>query len=301
MTALQLGLLGCPVGRSLSPAIHAAALAALGLAHRYTAIEVPTAAALTGRLGELRRGALHGANVTMPYKRAVLDQVDVVAPCAASVGAANVLYRDAAGRLVADNTDADALVRDLSELGLVARRTRALILGAGGAALAAIEACKRLGYAQIVVTSRSWSSSEAQRRSASAAQVRLRGAGTASWPSAALTAGGAWSELVEGADLILQATSAGMSGQGSGEDVATLVPWSRAAPGAAAYDLVYRPLVTPFVARARAAGVRAEGGLGMLIHQAARSLERWVGEAAPPSVMRRAALAALQGTASHDA
>lgn len=292
--ALRLGLLGSPVGHSLSPAIHAAALSALGLPHSYAAVEISTAAALRRAVEELRRGSLYGANVTMPHKRAVLELVDVVAPGAAAVGAANILYRDAAGRVVAENTDARALA---SELCAAAPRSRAVIVGSGGAALAAIEACKALGYAQIGVTSRSWRGPDALLAAASAERARLRGALTAPWPGAkaAPPLRRPWEELAEGADLVLQATSAGMSGQDPGDEVAAIVPWARLASGALAYDLVYRPLVTPFVASARAEGLRARGGLGMLLCQAALSLELWFGRRAPLSVMRRAALAELRG------
>jgi shikimate dehydrogenase len=299
VSALRLALLGQPVGHSLSPAIHAAALSALGLPHSYAAMEISTTTALRRVVDELRCGSLHGANVTMPYKRAVLELVDIVAPAAIAVGAANVVYRGAAGRVVADNTDATALASELAELGasVVGPRSRAVIVGSGGAALAAVEACASLGYAQIGVTSRSWGSLDALFTSASAERARLHGALTVPWPGAGATPmlRRPWDELTEGADLVLQATSAGMSGQDSGDEVAGIVPWRRLPAGALAYDLVYRPLVTPFVASARAAGLRAESGLGMLVHQAALSLELWLGRRAPVSVMRRAAQAELEG------
>jgi shikimate dehydrogenase len=294
---LRLVLLGSSVERSLSPSIHEAAISALGLSHSYTAINVPTAMALQDFVAEIRRGSLDGANVTMPYKRAVLELADVVAPRAAAVGAANVLYRDAARRVVADNTDAEALARALGELGVAERRSRAVIIGAGGASLAAIEACKQLGYAQIGVTSRSWHSMDALDASTSAERARRHGARPAPWPSvgAAPSLRRAWDELTEGAELVLQATSAGMSGQDSGDEVADVAAFGRVASDAIAYDLVYRPCVTPFVAGARAAGLRSESGLGMLVHQAALSLELWTGRTAPRSVMRRAALVELRG------
>jgi shikimate dehydrogenase len=95
-------------------------------------------------------------------------------------------------------------------------------------------------------------------------------------------------------DVVVQATSAGMHGAGPGEDVARVVPWSRLSKTSVAYDLVYNPADTEFQRRARAAGLVARGGLGMLVLQAARAFELWLGVAPPREPMLAAALAALR-------
>jgi shikimate dehydrogenase len=305
---LRLTIFGHPVRHSISPAIHAAAFEALGLPHSYTAIDVPSESSLRRLLAEVRRGAIHGANVTVPFKRAVLDMVDVVAPSAAEVGAANVLARDASGRVVAHNTDADALVAELGEHAPPRGRAGAVIVGSGGAGLAALVACRRLGYRVIGMTSRSWSGSEALLASDAATAARALGALTSPWPAdggdaeargkSSMVLRLQWRELAQGADVVIQATSAGMTGADDGDGVAAIVPWDLLSKTALAYDVVYVPRETPFLSRARAAGLFAKGGLGMLVRQAALSFRIWTGLAAPEDVMRRAAEIALEEASS---
>ncbi len=293
---LRFALLGHPVGHALSPVMHGAAFRALGLPHTYEARDVPDGAALAAAFADLASGRLEGANVTLPHKRAALDCADRVAPSAEAVGAANVIVRAVDGGLVAHNTDVEALLVELTDLGDGEPAGRALVLGGGGAALAAVVACRRAGAREVVATSRSWSSAGVVAASPSAARVRALGATIAPWQAASARQRGA--ALAAPFDLVVQATSAGMSGADPGEDVVEVVPWDRLAPHARAYDVVYRPAVTPFLARARAVGVRARGGLGMLVHQAALSFSLWFGRNAPLEVMRDAAERALAGRES---
>jgi shikimate dehydrogenase len=95
------------------------------------------------------------------------------------------------------------------------------------------------------------------------------------------------------ADVIVQATSAGMHGADSGRAVADVIPWAKLPAGALAYDLVYNPPDTEFVRAARAHGLVASHGLGMLIGQAALAIEIWLGTAPPLEPLREAAEAAL--------
>lgn len=306
---LRFALLGHPVSHSISPAIHAAAFKALGLDHAYTAVDAPSDSTFRRLAGEVRRGAFAGVNVTLPYKRVALEVADEVAPSAAEVGVANVLCRDE-GRLVAHNTDVGALEDELTDLGIGAAKDRALravILGAGGAGLSAIAACRRLGFSVVGVTSRSWSGTEAVFESASAQRARELGALTTPWPTdpmamPAMSSGKAsqvlrlqWSELAVAADLVVQATSAGMLGGPPGDAVARAVPWSVVPSHAVAFDVVYNPRVTPFLAEASSHGLLAVGGLGMLVRQAAASIRLWTGRTPPLDPMTRAAEAALAG------
>lgn len=304
---LRFSLLGHPVRHSVSPAIHAAAIHALDLPHSYSAIDIPSETSLRRILQEVKRGAISGANITAPYKRVVTEMVDEVAPSALEVGAANVLARTPDGRVVAHNTDAEALAAELASFNL--HTTRAVVIGSGGAGLAAIVAARRVGFKVIGVTSRSWSDSESMLESPSAAKARALGALTCPWPSEAEapSSGKAsqvlrmqWRELALRADLVIQATSAGMIGGDPGEDVNKIVPWETLPQHAFAYDVVYRPRLTPFLRVAAAHGLANDGGLGMLVRQAARSFELWTGIAPPQEAMREAAEHALASGLPHD-
>jgi len=298
---LRFSLLGHPVRHSVSPAMCAAAFAALKMPHVYTAIDVPSPAGLARLADDLRGGMLAGCNVTVPYKRAVLEHADALAATAEEAGAANVLAVER-GRVIAHNTDAEALARDIDSLWSGPPRLRAAIIGSGGAAMAALVACRRLGFRVVSMTSRSWINTETIYEAPAAQRARALGALTAPWPMPddAAPAGKLsqalrlqWSELVAQADCVIQATSAGMSGADPGEDVSAVVPWDRLPPHALAYDVVYNPRLTAFLRAAHARGLAATDGLGMLVRQAALSIEIWTGSAPPLDTMRRAAEDAL--------
>ena len=298
---LRFSLLGHPVRHSVSPAMYTAAFTSLGLPHVYTAIDVPGAAGLARMVDELRTGVLAGCNVTIPYKRAVLDLADVRADTAEEAGAANVLAL-AGGRVVAHNTDAEALARDLDVVLGTRPRGRAAIIGGGGAGMAALVACRQLGFALVSMTSRSWTNTETMFDAPGAERARALGALTAPWPAVDEAAPTGklsqalrlqWSELVAHADCVIQATSAGMLGGDPGDDVVRIVPWSGLPAHAVAYDVVYNPRLTPFLAEAQARGLTAVNGLGMLVRQAALAISLWTGQTPPLDPMREAAEAAL--------
>jgi shikimate dehydrogenase len=298
----RFALLGHPVRHSVSPAIHTAAIAALGLRDTYSAIDVPSVASLERVVEELRRGSMSGANVTVPYKRAVVDMVDELAPSAIEVGAVNVLVRTPEGRVVGHNTDAAALAEQLESLRPRLQTTRAVIIGSGGAGLAAIVAAKRVGFRVIGVTSRSWAHSEAMLDSETAAQARALGALTSTWPSesdepptskSSLVLRMQWGELATNADLVIQATSAGMAGGDAGDVVADLVRWKTLPDHAKAIDVIYRPRETPFLAAARKRGLEAHDGVGMLVRQAQKTWSLWAGAKPPLDVLMNAAEEAL--------
>jgi shikimate dehydrogenase len=269
----RFAVIGDPVAHSKSPAMHAAAYRALGLDCRYEAIRVP-ASDLPAIVQRLRDGEYDGFNVTVPHKQRVVHHVDDVDPSASDVGAANTLVRgpleDRATPLVvarvgvvrAYNTDVAALRAEL--VALAPERSpehwaasRAIVVGSGGAAKAAVAALRSLGVSHSIVRSR---------RDGNLAP----GAEDA------------------GALTVVQATSAGMDGADPGDEVARAIDW-RALPGQAiALDVVYAPPETPFLRAARARGVRAANGLGMLARQGALAFELWLGVPAPLDVMRAA-------------
>lgn len=286
--SLRFVLFGHPVAHSLSPVIHHAAYAALGLPHRYELADLPDAAALRAACDELRRGAFAGANVTIPWKREVLASADRADASASAVGAANVLARGPAGEIVAYNTDVPALAREIGEL--VSAPASGLVLGSGGATLAAVAALVRLGARDVGVAARRFDANTPRSEWPLAAELGRLGARLLAWPG---PGGNELADFAAGANVVVQATSAGMHGAAPGADVARVVPWSRLRPRSVAYDLVYNPADTEFLREARAHGAIARGGLGMLVGQAALAFELWLGVAPPREPMRRAAEAEL--------
>ena len=284
---LRFALFGHPVAHSVSPAIHMAAYRALGLAHSYGLMDLPDEAALAAAIGALRAGDLAGANVTVPWKRAALSLADRADRTAADVGAANVLVRTPGVGVVAHNTDVMALVEELTRL--VSTPERVLVLGGGGAALASVAAARALGAKHIGVSARKWTPGIDVTRHAQTADFVHLGAEALPWGSD----DGPLAAFAAGSDVIVQATSAGMHGAGPGGDVARVIPWQKLPKHVVAYDLVYNPADTEFQRRARAAGLVAEGGLGMLVAQAARAFELWLGVAPPREPMALAARRAL--------
>jgi shikimate dehydrogenase len=285
---LRFVLLGHPVAHSLSPAIHTAAYRALGLTHHYELCDTPDDAALARAVACVRSGELAGANVTVPWKREALALADHAESTASDVGAANVLARDPARGVVAHNTDVSALVEELGAL--LPSPERVLVLGSGGASLAAIAAARALGAPSIGVASRKWTHDLERSRWPHVRDIERLGAKPLPWGDGA----GELADFAVRSNIVVQATSAGMHGAAPGDDVAAVIPWSRLPKTSVAYDLVYNPADTPFQARAREAGLAAAGGLGMLVAQAARAFELWLGVAPPREPMLAAARAALE-------
>jgi shikimate dehydrogenase len=284
---LRFVLLGHPVAHSMSPAIHQAAYAALGLPHRYELFDAPAEADVAAAVQELRASAIAGANVTIPWKRVALRLADSADRTAAEVGAANVLVRTDAGQVVAYNTDVPALQSEL--LRLVSAPRRVVVIGSGGAALAAVAAARALG-AEVGVVARRFRPDAGGALPASEEFVRL-GARALPWPEPLRLA--ELDAFLKTADLVVQASSAGMHGASGGDTVANLVRWSEMPQQAAAYDLVYNPTETAFLRAARAAGRVAEGGLGMLVGQARAAIKLWLGDLPPPEPLLAAAQRAL--------
>jgi len=268
-------LLGWPVDHSLSPAMHNAAFRELGMDLVYVALPVRPDALPTAVAGLAAIGAV-GANVTVPHKQAVVGLCDQLSDEAWLVGAVNTLSWTADG-LVGHNTDALGLARALADLG-VAADVPAVILGTGGAARAAVVALARAGRQVTVVG----------RRVEAAAELAAlaRDAGSANATSSQRD-DDELAEVVQGAGLVLNATPLGMRGE------RLPGPFHRLRPGQVAFDLVYAPAQTPFLADARAAGAAAHGGISMLVAQAELSFETWTGSTAPTGRMSAAAVAAL--------
>lgn len=282
MRVRKFAVVGDPVGHSKSPAMHGAALKALGLPHTYEAVHA-TADQLPRVVAMLRDGAYDGLNVTVPHKERVLALADELDASACVAGAANTLVRRDDGGVIAHNTDAPALAAELVRLAGVASwsRGRALVIGSGGAARAAITALGvHLGITDIAVRARAFADPARREAFTRTAPTRVT---LEPWgPSAANEAGTL---------LIVQATSAGMRGADSGDAVAAAVAWDALPAEAVALDVVYAPRDTPWLRAARARGLRCDDGLGMLARQGGLALELWLrdlGVEAPFEAMRAA-------------
>lgn len=256
------GIVGWPARQSLSPRLHSIWLREHHIAGAYVPLPVQTtdfSAALRG----LRAAGFAGVNVTVPHKQAAFAIAHHCDDAARAAGAANLLlFREE--QIEARNTDVAGLQASLvAECGPDGvRAKRAVVLGAGGAARAAVLACDALKAAEIFVLNRT------HRRAETLAHD------LAAFTSAKLIAGSpeAWPDVASTAALVIHATSAGMGGASPLELDLRLLP-----PEAITCDLIYRPLETPLLAQARQLGLRRIDGLGMLIHQAVPAFEAFYG------------------------
>jgi shikimate dehydrogenase len=264
---VRFAVIGHPIAHSKSPLMHAAAYRALGLEHTYERIDTPHDQ-LPHRVAELRHHDLDGINVTVPHKQAVLELVDEIAPSARAIGAANTLLRDAAGRIVAHNTDAPALTEEILRLLASDPPTAgsAVVIGSGGAARAAVFALGTLGFRHIEVRARR----------------PLEGAEHALIQAPLLAPARERDDLA----VIVQCTTAGMDHGAPGTVAVDAIAWDTVPPHCIAYDVVYAPPLTPFLQRAR--HLRHDNGFGMLVAQGAIAFELWLGVAPPRDVMRAA-------------
>jgi len=272
----QLGILGHPVAHSKSPAMHEAAGRALGIHVAYARFDV--APELVGdAIRGVRALSIDGVNVTVPHKHAVIPFLDSIDDNARLIGAVNTIRRDGT-HLRGSNTDAPGLVRSLEEAGVPLAGAKVTVLGAGGAARAAIVGVARAGAASVSIVAR--------RIEASVALATELSQGLAC-PITANREDSLRSVLNE-TTLLVQSTSATLEGSADAEDFAARLPLEVMPNGAAVVDLVYKPLETTVLAKARARGLHCVDGLGMLLHQGAIAFETFTGKKAPVEVMRHA-------------
>ena len=262
------GVIGSPVRHSLSPALHNAAFAAAGVPWVYVAFDVAAGEAHRA-LDAMRVLGIGGLSVTMPHKEQVAASVDELAPAAAALRSVNTVVRRADGLLEGHSTDGDGFVASLREAGVDPRDRRVVVVGAGAAGRAVVDALARAGAGAIDVVGRD------PARAAVAAQL------------AGPVGRVADEAAIERADIVVNATSVGM---GSDE-----LPFDATLLGArqVVADLVYHPLDTALLRAARKAGAAAVDGLGMLVHQAALQQGLWLGAVPDTAVMRAAALREL--------
>lgn len=275
MSGRRILLLGHPVTHSLSPIFQQAAFDEIGLPVTYEAIDVAPAD-LARLVGEMRADPLVlGANVTVPHKERIAPLLDSLTDDAKQVGAVNTITR-AGSRLVGRNTDTAGFRGALDGL-LDGRRTprHALVLGAGGAAKAAIAALIGAGIAQLSIANRHLARAERLVATVRTAAPHLT-VRAAPWHDGLLV------EEAQIAGLIVHATTVGMDG-------ATLpIPAAAFRADQFLIDVVYAPGETALVRAARAAGAEAIDGREMLLRQGAAAFELWTGRPAPIGTMRAA-------------
>ena len=260
---IRLGVAGWPVGHSLSPAIHNAALDAVGIpGWRYQRLPIPPGL-LDATVRALPGAGFRGINVTIPHKHAALALATDPTPRAVAIGAANTLVFEADGVIRADNTDAPGFI---AALPFSADGRTALVLGAGGSARAVVWALLDGGAREVRV----WNRTPERARELAA------------------DLGAKVVDRAEPAGLLVNCTSIGLD---PSQDAFKPLPVDPddVTSYECVVDLVYRATETPLVQAARARRVRVVGGRELLVRQGALSFEQFTGETAPIEVMRRAA------------
>lgn len=262
---VRYALFGNPVSQSLSPAMHAAAYARMGIAADYRAFRVDQAAEVV-RL--IRDEGIAGASVTIPFKESVMPLLDEIDPAAAAIGAVNTIV-NRNGRLSGCNTDAPGFLRDLEEWMAVPARVF-VVLGAGGAARAALYALREAGGTPICVN-----------RTTARAQELARSLGCR-WEPAAALAG-------LRADCLINTTPLGMypDTEQTPVEARLLARFPRV------MDMIYNPPLTRLLREAGAAGCAVRSGIGMFVHQGAEQIRLWTGQEPPVEEMRRVVIERL--------
>lgn len=288
MQKFHFGLIGHPLGHSLSPKIHRAALDSCGLDGEYSLFQVHPGGhlQLKNLLACVRSGEITGLNVTIPHKQNVIPLLDELTPTAKDIGAVNTIFLKN-GKLTGDNTDAAGFLADLRDF-LTTEITEntendkknsvkpvfsimnknALVLGAGGSARAVVNALLSDSWKVTVVSRRP---QQARTLIQQVSSLDSRRSNIAYHPTLLHS-------IIPSLSLIVNTTPVGMAPNIKAS------PWPEALPfppGAAVYDLVYNPRETKLVRDARAAGLSATTGLGMLIEQAVLSFQIWTGYIPP--------------------
>lgn len=267
------GIIGSPLGHTLSPLLHNWGFKRFGIDAEYQAW--PTAPEeLDAFMLRFRKTPIEGLSVTIPHKTAIMSFVDVVTELGAAVGAVNTLYwRE--GALWGENTDVEGFCRPLVSREILPKRT--LILGSGGVSRAAVVGVKRLGEGVVAVSGNDAAQAEALAQEFDLVQVP--------WEDRAAF----------GADLLINATPLGMTGRFEG---VSPYPKEALAPGMAVFDLVYTPHPTRFVADAMAAGCLIVPGMEMFLYQGIEQFRLWTGRVLPEEEARPLLREALYGASA---
>ena len=277
-TTKILGVMGFPVSHSLSPVMHNAAIAAMGVDYVYVPFPIPVEQLPAAIAGLKAVQSVQGFNLTIPHKVEVMPLLDEVLPIAKAVGAVNTVKR-VGERWVGTNTDVAGFLEPLKKLSCDWENMPAVILGSGGAAKAVVAACLELGCSVIHVVGRD---PKKMKKFHGAMTSQLHDYNLRIHPWVSIP------HLLEVAGIVINATPIGMASDPNtpiSEAEMNLLP-----DHAIAYDLIYMPRPTKFLQIAAARGLKAIDGLEMLINQGAIGLEFWLEQTVPIEIMRQALL-----------
>jgi len=275
------GLIGDPIGHSVSPVMHNAAFSNLGLDYIYLPFRVG-AENLANAIDGVKALNIRGLNVTIPHKVAVIPLLDELEPLAEKTGAVNTIVNDK-GHLKGYNTDAAGFLKALLERGIEPRGKKVVVLGAGGASRA-ISFTLAEGGAEIVILNRKLEMDWAVDLASSISRFSIKKTEALELNDDNL------SSALKAADILVNATSVGMS-----PDITrSPVPAGLLNPGLVVFDVVYNPLKTRLLVEAEAAGAETVSGIEMLVWQGALAFELWTGARAPIYIMKAEAIKALK-------
>jgi shikimate dehydrogenase len=274
-TTKLLGVIGDPIEHSLSPVMHNAAIAKLGLDYVYLPLPVKSAD-LGVAIAGFQTIGLVGFNVTIPHKQAIIPLLSDVSPVAKVVGAVNTVWRTDKG-WSGTNTDVEGFIAPLQAKNRDWSQITPVILGHGGAARAVVVGCSQLGCTKIHVVGRN---------------VQKLSQFQQSWQNASLPITlnvHLWEklpQLLPQTDLVVNTTPVGMYPhvEQSPVDAATMQGLKE---GAIAYDLIYTPNPTQFLQQAKQQGAIPLDGLEMLVQQGAAAFKIWLGQTPPVDIMRQ--------------
>jgi shikimate dehydrogenase len=270
------GIFGHPVSHSLSPIMHNAAFRKLNLDCVYVAFDIHPSN-LESATHAIKSMGISGVNVTIPHKERIISFLDATAPEVALTGAVNTVKNED-GKLTGYNTDVEGFLMAIKEdLGVTPKGLRIFLLGAGGAARAVLTGLCMTGASEIYLINRTL-----DKANALASEFKTSYKGISIEPYA-LEDTGSVERSLRTADLLINASSAGMEGVGSTNLQLELLPKS-----SLVYDLVYKPRETALLNKAKEFGLKSAGGISMLLYQGAKSFEIWTGKVAPVDEMRRA-------------
>jgi len=278
----QLVLVGYPLSHSLSPVMHNAALKTMGLENEFKYdIQPILENELQAFVASVRDGTVAGANITIPYKKNIMDYIDIISDEANALGSVNTLYR--VNDVVAGcNTDVSGFLESLREHAISLKGLHTTILGAGGAARAIAFALMGEEVAKLDILNRTLSKAENLVKRLNPKGVCEVRAGTLHITK---------NDLSE-TNLLINCTPIGMKGNSVTESPLRKKTMHS---GMVVMDLVYNPLRTKLLQEAEQAGAKTIDGTGMLVYQGAAALEIWVREKPPIEIMRSAVVEALGG------
>ena len=276
------GVIGYPVGHSLSPVLQMAAFQAAAISAQYLRLEI-TPEELPAAVDALRHKPFAGWNCTVPHKAAMLALVDERDAAAQAAGGVNTVLNES-GRLIGFSTDGPGWVRAIREdFGLDVRDLRVLVLGAGGVGQAIARQCALEGCERLVIANRTLEKARqlAERLAPHFHSTKLQGA-HARLKAVPLEESAIAREL-DSVDLVVNGTASGLRASDP-----PVLPARILQPHLCVYDTIYRPARTGLLRAAQEAGARCANGLSMLLHQGALSWEIWTGRSAPLETMRSA-------------